>query len=538
MAGRASAGAAPGDAFFHDPVIRTFRIKVEEPALVVLQKNDRSYVRATIQEGTNVYRDVGIHLKGMGSFRPFNEKPSLAVKFDRYVSRQRFHGLTKLMFNNASQDGTYLAELLATQMFRDAGVPAARVTHAFVEMNDRALGLYVVIEAMNKDFLRQYFDNPTGNLYEAYLQDINQPLDQDGGPDSNQDDLKRLLAVCNLTDRAERWRRLPDVLDRDRYISHLVVEMFTSHTDGYALNRNNYRLYRDPSVDRFVFLAHGIDWAFAATGHPIRPPRNSIVTKAVLETAEGPKHYAERVRQLFTNVFQLDVLTNRVNAAVGRLKNAARNTNEWREFEAHGQEMRNRLVARHKSIADQLAVPEPQPVQFGPDGTARLKGWAVRKERGEAVLELRQVEGKPLLYLRADKGKTEVIASWRTKVLLPEGRYALEGLARTAQVVPLTNTVKRGNGVGLRHSGGERKQELIGDQGWTALRHEFEVQPGDDERELICEIRAIQGEAWFDSGSLRLVRNPPPDSSTPPPKIGPNAPPGPPPTGNQAPAAK
>src|SRR5262245_57519845 len=171
----------------------------------------------------------------MGSFRPFNEKPSFSVKFDKYIEKQRYHGLTKLMLNNASQDGTYLAELLATQMFRDAGVPAARVTHAFVEVNGRALGLYVVIEAMNKEFLRQFFANPKGNLYEAYLQDIDQKLDQDGGTNESQDDLQRLLKVCSLTDRGERWRKLPEVLDVQGYLSHLAVEMFTSHTDGYAM---------------------------------------------------------------------------------------------------------------------------------------------------------------------------------------------------------------------------------------------------------------------------------------------------------------
>lgn len=499
---------APGDSFFNDPNLRTFRIQVDEPALAVLEKNDRSYVRASIREGTNVFPDVGIHLKGMGSFRPFNEKPSIAVKFDRYLDKQRFHGLTKIMLNNASQDGTYLAELMATAMFRDAGVPAARVTHAFVEINGRALGLYVVIEAMNKPFLRQYFPNPEGNLYEAYLLDINEKLDQDGGPDSNQADLQRLLAFCRLPDRAERWRRLPEVLDVDRYLSHLVVEMFTAHTDGYAINRNNYRLYHDPATDRFVFLAHGIDWAFAATGHPIRPPRNSIVTKAVLETPEGQQQFKERIRQLFTNVFQLAVLTNRVNAAVARLQAAARNPNEAREFAGFGLEMRNRLVARHRSVAEQLAAPEPRPLQFGPDGTASLAGWVARKESGEAVQDQLSIEGKPALHLRVTKDDT--IASWRTKVLLGEGRYALVGRARVAGVVALTNAVERGNGVGLRVSGGKRKQELVGDHGWTLLQHEFEVAPGDDEREMVCEIRARQGEAWFDLESLRLVRKPAP----------------------------
>ncbi len=502
-----SLGAVPGEIFFTDDVIRTFRVQVEEPGLAVLQRNDRSYVKGTIVEGTNVYKDVGLHLKGMGSFRPFNEKPSFAVKFDRYVPRQRFQGLSKIMFNNASQDGTCLAELIATGMFRDAGVPAARVTHAFVEINGRALGLYVIIEAMNKEFLHQYFDNPTGNLYEAYLQDIDQKLDQDGGTDTDQSDLQRLVGVCRLTDRAERWRRLPEVLDVDRYMSHLVVEMFTSHTDGYAMNRNNYRLYHDPGTDRFVFLAHGIDWGYAATTHPIRPPRNSIVTRAVLESAEGSQLYKERSRQLFTNIFRLDRLTNGVNAAVARLKAAARQPNEATEFENYGTEMRNRLVARHRSILEQIAAPEPKPVEFGSDGVARLTGWYAKKTDGEEVFhDQSRLADRPTLHVRL--GTNGTIASWRAKVLLPAGRYAFEARVRTAGVIALANTNGPGIGVGIRLSRGKREQHLIGDHDWTLLRHPFEVQAGDDEPEMVCEIRARAGEVWFDPEALRIIREP------------------------------
>ncbi len=500
-------GAVPGEKFFSDDVIRTFRVQVEEPGLAVLQRNDRSYVKATMVEGTNVYRDVGLHLKGMGSFRPFNEKPSFAVKFDRYVPKQRFQGLSKIMFNNASQDGTCLAELIATGMFRDAGVPAARVTHAFVEINGRPLGLYVVIEAMNKEFLHQYFDNPTGNLYEAYLQDIDQKLDQDGGTDTDQSDLQRLLKVCRLTDRAERWRRLPEVLDVDRYMSHLVVEMFTAHTDGYAMNRNNYRLYHDPVTDRFVFLAHGIDWGYAATTHPIRPPRNSIVTGAVLGTAEGYPLYKERSRQLFTNVFRLDRLTNRVNAAVARLKAAARQPNEAKEFENFGTDMRNRLIARHRSILEQFAAPEPKPAEFGSNGVARLAGWYAKKNEGEEVFhDQPRLAERPTLHVRL--GTNGTIASWRSKVVLPAGHYAFEARVRTAGVIALANTNGPGIGVGIRLSRGKREQHLVGDHDWTLLRHPFEVQAGDDEPEMVCEIRARAGEVWFDPESLRIIREP------------------------------
>jgi hypothetical protein len=495
----------PSDELFTKPTVRTFKIEVLGPALSALNKDNRSYVRGTVAEGGRIFKDIGLHLKGMGSFRPLHEKPSFVVKFDKYSPGQDYFGLTKIMLNNASQDPTYLAELLGTEMFREAGVPAARVTHAFVEFNGRPLGLYVLVEAMNKEFLRRHFENAKGNLYEAYLQDIDQRLDQDGGSDTSQADLRRLLEATQIEEPTRRWERLNRVLDVNGYLSHLAVELFTAHTDGYALNRNNYRLYHDPTSDKFVFIAHGIDWAFANTGLPGRPPQNSLVTRAVLQTPEGKRLFKERFAQLFTKLFRVDVLTNQAHAAAAKLKAAARNPAEAKEVENGEIEMCRRIVARHQTIAQELARPEPTPLEFDANGVARLLAWRAKTDQGAAVTDRAVVDGHATLHIRANQ--TSTIASWRTNVFLPQGKFRFQGLARTFQVVGLTNQVVRGNGAGLRISGDKRTNELRGDSEWRQLQHDFEVTDfGGDAKELVCELRANQGEAWFDLNSLQLLR--------------------------------
>jgi hypothetical protein len=49
---------------------------------------------------------------------------------------------------------------------------------------------------------------------------------------------------------------------------------------------------------------------------------------------------------------------------------------------------------------------------------------------------------------------------------------------------------------------------LVGDSDWTAFSVEFEVGATEAEAELICDLRAGGGEAWFDLGSLQLLRVP------------------------------
>jgi hypothetical protein len=47
---------------------------------------------------------------------------------------------------------------------------------------------------------------------------------------------------------------------------------------------------------------------------------------------------------------------------------------------------------------------------------------------------------------------------------------------------------------------------LIGNAEWTDHAVEFEVNAAEQEVELICELRARAGEAWYDRESLRVRR--------------------------------
>ena len=167
----------PGDAFFTNHTIPRLRIQLDEQALVALRNKFREYTKATVTEGTNVWREVGIHLKGQyGTFQGIDGRPSLTLNFDKYQKDQRFHGLDKLHLNNSAQDPSYLCEMIGRQLFEAAGIPTARASHARVALNGRDLGLFVLIEGYDKRFLRRHFANPAGNLYDSeFRHDITDP---------------------------------------------------------------------------------------------------------------------------------------------------------------------------------------------------------------------------------------------------------------------------------------------------------------------------------------------------------------------------
>ena len=164
----------PSDDFFTNAPITSLAITINATNMATLRADKHHYVRASIREGDQVWGEVGIHCKGSaGSVRELDDRPALTVNFDKYVDRQKFHGLDKISLNNSVQDPSYTTELICGEMFRAAGVPAARTTHARVSLNGRDLGLYVLKEGFDKTFLRRYWKNPKGNLYDAgFLREI------------------------------------------------------------------------------------------------------------------------------------------------------------------------------------------------------------------------------------------------------------------------------------------------------------------------------------------------------------------------------
>jgi hypothetical protein len=79
-------------------------------------------------------------------------------------------------------------------------------------------------------------------------------------------------------------------------------------------------------------------------------------------------------------------------------------------------------------------------------------------------------------------------------------------MARTAGVKPVRD--EQGEGAGLRISGSEEPRDngLKGDKDWTRLEYKFVVEAPGDDIALVCELRALKGEAWFDADSAKLER--------------------------------
>ena len=500
-------------------LIPVVRIQISEAGIEHLRQDRKAYVKATLIEGSRVYTNVAIHLKGAaGSFRPIDgERPALTLNFDKFQDGQRFHGLDKFHLNNSVQDGSYLTELLCSDLFLAAGVPAARVGHAIVELNGRKLGLYVLKEGFGKSFLKRHFATPRGNLYDGgFLKDINEPLERISGVEAaGQPEVKALVEACEIANPVQRMAALEKRLDVDRFLSFIALEMMTWHWDGYLMKKNNYRVYHDPDSDRIVFMPHGMDQMFWEPRGSIFPQPEGMVASAFLSTPAGKARFRARAAMLTTNVFLVDRMTNRICEVRSRVRPllAEHDPDQLAQYDAEVRKVARQVEQRGAFLLRMLAGAEAKPLVFNSQHEAPVRGWKSRLDAGNAQFRQLEQNGHKLLIIEAvepgekpaEESLANCLASYRAVVILTPGSYKLVGSVRSEGIVGGGKSV-RGSGAGLRISLRKLQNSQTGDSDWQELSHAFTVGEEQEEVELICDLRARKGRALFDEGSLRIQR--------------------------------
>src|SRR4029079_8469390 len=132
LAGAPSARAA--DPIFNQGVLHEFRIVMDPADWASLRANFRSnqYYAANISVDGEVLEQVGVRSRGNGSRHA--DKPGLLIDTNKYVTNQEFHGLKKLVLDNVVQDGSFLHEPLAYQVFEAMGIASAAIHSARIPL--------------------------------------------------------------------------------------------------------------------------------------------------------------------------------------------------------------------------------------------------------------------------------------------------------------------------------------------------------------------------------------------------------------------
>jgi spore coat protein CotH len=275
-----SAGSYEADSawIFSDKTVHTIEIKLPDASVASLTAEPYEWAPGEVTFDGEVVPQTGVRLRGkIGSFRTLSQKPKFKLKFNELVEDQRFHGLEALGLNNSVVDCSYLKEPLGYRVFALAGVPAERVGFAQVFVNGSDYGLYVLVEVPDDRFLKRVYKNPDGNLYDGkyiwygdfnyQLLDFNSGVDdlyslEEGTDVGNKDITAVSQAVAASVGTGQLVAGLDPVLDWDEFHRLLAVEQWIGHNDGYAMNRNNYRVYFDPDDGKAEFIPWDLDLSY------------------------------------------------------------------------------------------------------------------------------------------------------------------------------------------------------------------------------------------------------------------------------------
>lgn len=353
------------DALFRQAQVLDLTIEIGKPEADSLRNEPRKYVRMTLKEGTAKYVDAAMHLKGAaGSSRGFDDKPGLTLNMDKFTDGLRFRGMDKFHLANSVQDPSYLSELICGELYRAAGVPASRVSHATLTLAGRKRGLYYIKEGYDKQFLRDHFGASNGNFYDGgFLKDIDQPLELLSGKDvTDHGDLKALLTAARENNEKKRFEKMEKLLDMDRFISYLVLQAVTWDWDGYPMNRNNYRIYHNPKSNKITFIPSGMDQMFSEPNGPILPNFNGYIAAQVVNTKEGRKRYYARMREIMEKVYNVRRLTARLDEleAVVQPALVSVDADAGRDYKNQVNRLRDAVKQRAKSIDEQLKRLPPE----------------------------------------------------------------------------------------------------------------------------------------------------------------------------------
>lgn len=241
-----------------------------------------NYARADLEFGPERLSEVGVRVKGNGTFLTSREglKRSLKLDMNQFVKGQKLAGMTQVNLHNSVRDPSNTNEAIAYKIFRDCGIPAPRTSFAKVHITvpgtheRKYFGLYNVVEDVGNKFAEQHFGTKEGALLKPVTPqlfgdlgddwtDYNQTYDPKGKLSKEQE--KRTIETCKFVSSASESdfaAKIGDYIDLENFARYLAVTVWLTDLDGILGPGQNFYIYLHPTTGKFVFIPWDQDQVF------------------------------------------------------------------------------------------------------------------------------------------------------------------------------------------------------------------------------------------------------------------------------------
>jgi spore coat protein CotH len=315
----------PSAELFNPDVVQRIDLQVHSADWDKLKASfqENTYYPAALVWNGQTVRDAGIRSRGLGSRS--GTKPGLRVDFDRYAQDQEFLALKSIVLDNLTQDPSAIHETVTMRFFARLGIPAPREAHARLYVNNRYVGLYAVVEAIDKRFLARVFGsigddvqndgylyefdyldpwtfNYLGSALEAYAARFDPKTHENKSNAELYGPIENFVRLANELPAEQFVSVLGAHIDWPAFMRYVAGQNFIAQNDGFLgyAGMNNFYFYRLENSLKHVFLAWDEDNAFWGPDYPItmRHEDNVLMRKA-MQVAELRDMYYSALAEAF-----------------------------------------------------------------------------------------------------------------------------------------------------------------------------------------------------------------------------------------------
>tara|TARA_B110000046_G_scaffold34993_1_gene38086 strand:- start:4983 stop:6929 length:1947 start_codon:yes stop_codon:yes gene_type:complete len=274
-----------GELIFDDSYVHEVRITIDNVDFwSELSQNyqnnypDVPYTMASASIDGEVTDSVGIRQKGFAShFGSQGDKKSMKIDFNHFVDGKKYDGLKKINLNNGFGDPAIQRDKLCYNIMNKAGVDAPRTSYARIYLNDQYWGLYLLVEQVDRTFLKDNFGNSNGNLFKNVGNSELEWMGQDTSQYQQIFELKtdpdveawenfvELMDVLNNTGDGDFKEEISKIFDVDLYLKVLAVDVATGNWDSYIEHGRNFYMYQDSGSRKFNWIPWDYNFALGGT---------------------------------------------------------------------------------------------------------------------------------------------------------------------------------------------------------------------------------------------------------------------------------
>jgi spore coat protein H len=296
---------------FSDATLQRVDLEMHTADWAKLKENflTNTYYPADFKWNGQTVINVGVRSRGRGS-RNAN-KPGLKVDFDKYAGGQTFLGLKSLVLDNLTQDPSGIHETVSMRFYARLGIPAPRESHVRLYVRGEYIGVYALVESVDKDFLARVYGsigNDTQNdgwLYEFVWQDdwrftnfgtelgpyklrFDATTHESKSDEEKYRPIQELVTLANETPIERFVEVIGPRFDIPGFIRFVAAQSYLGDTDGFlgAFGMNNFYLYRLENQVKHVLIAWDTDNTFWGSKFPIRPDDTNVLMQKLMRIPE------------------------------------------------------------------------------------------------------------------------------------------------------------------------------------------------------------------------------------------------------------